>query len=709
MAGPVITTANAAGRQFSVNQNFAPNFTGFVNDLAATGYPIKDVQGYNNRNIEGTNTPSYHASGAAIDINPDENPVNGSTNFPANVSALAAKWGLGWGGNWSNKKDPMHFSAAKEEGGAYDMPHIPSGSQATFVSASQPNPDDALLNAYATSRTPAPTQNAPATAPSADDNLLNAYANSAPIQQAPDPSPAPQAASAASNGPSSVAPTPGDPSTVQGRLGVVYNGVVRGLHQGLDVPAEALARGADYVAGKFGYPTTQGQQTAATDQQFNQAYDADPANQGLGPAASRLAGNIVSTLPAAIASGGLASGAAQIGARAIGAASPIAGAAVAALPAMAGGVAAGATTAAQTGQPIGDAAAMGGALGAGAGIIGQGVNRLLSSSSPAVARAVDTYGIPLRAGQVSQNRLVRYLDDITAPQSSNLAQRQAVNTAAARTMGVSPEVAQAANLPANQVTPEIMQFAKGLNGGIMNGVESRTTILPEESGLLTNLAGIESSASKSPSAFGDIKPHLNDIIDTIAANNGTLPGKAYGELVAKGSPLDAALNSDNSTVRQYAGSIKSVLQDAMQSSATPADAAAYQQARLQYKNMMTLAPLVNKGIPGDISPLLLQGAANRSFKNNAFSGAGDLGELGDIAQTYLKAPPQSGTEPRTFIRNSLYADTKGLLQMGARMTAGTAVNRLLGASPVTGPFVQGNGGGVPSMLLLRNQLAPNPN
>ncbi len=100
------------------------------------------------------------------------------------------------------------------------------------------------------------------------------------------------------------------------RLSIVGNSVLRGLHQGLDVPAEALARGADWVAGKLGFASNQGAQTAAADAAFNQDYDANPLNQGIGPGAARLGGNLLATLPAAIATGGLASGAVGAGARA---------------------------------------------------------------------------------------------------------------------------------------------------------------------------------------------------------------------------------------------------------------------------------------------------------------------------------------------------------------------------------------------------------
>lgn len=103
------------GFTLTMNKSVIGRFTGFLNALAATGYKIKSIGTYANRNIAGTNTQSLHALGLAMDINPSENPVtyNGHniTNLPPNVGALAARYGIAWGGAWlGNKRDPMHFS-----------------------------------------------------------------------------------------------------------------------------------------------------------------------------------------------------------------------------------------------------------------------------------------------------------------------------------------------------------------------------------------------------------------------------------------------------------------------------------------------------------------------------------------------------------------------------------------------------------------------
>ena len=109
-------------REYVVAAQYANNFKGFVDELENSGYKIRSIGGYANRNIAGTGQKSFHSLGVAIDINPDTNPhlFDGRTvtDMPSNVSAMAAKYGLGWGGNWRTSKDTMHFSMASAEGGA---------------------------------------------------------------------------------------------------------------------------------------------------------------------------------------------------------------------------------------------------------------------------------------------------------------------------------------------------------------------------------------------------------------------------------------------------------------------------------------------------------------------------------------------------------------------------------------------------------------
>jgi hypothetical protein len=173
-----------SGAKFTVAKDAADAFTGFLSDLEDTGYKIdpKSSGGYNPRNIAGTNTPSQHAFGHAIDINPGSNPrgAKGPSDLPANVADLAAAHGLTWGGGWSgDTRDPMHFELSgkpvadaaapsvddlMKRMGAMSpsaAPPAPGGGAATPAESSAPSVDD-LMKRMDTLAKPPPSQPAPA-------------------------------------------------------------------------------------------------------------------------------------------------------------------------------------------------------------------------------------------------------------------------------------------------------------------------------------------------------------------------------------------------------------------------------------------------------------------------------------------------------------------------------------------------------------------
>jgi hypothetical protein len=65
---------------------------------------------YNPKLLAATSTapPSFHAYGAAIDINAPENPFGGTPTQDQRLVAVMEQWGLNWGGNFL-VPDGMHF------------------------------------------------------------------------------------------------------------------------------------------------------------------------------------------------------------------------------------------------------------------------------------------------------------------------------------------------------------------------------------------------------------------------------------------------------------------------------------------------------------------------------------------------------------------------------------------------------------------------
>jgi len=129
-----ISTKN--GLTAKVNSKVADRFQKLINWLEDKGYAINSLGGFVDRDVRGQGgVKSQHAYGAAIDINPNENPMGSKliTDMPKGINEFANSIGLGWGGNWSSKKDAMHFSAAKHEQGAgYSKGGISSGPKSGY-------------------------------------------------------------------------------------------------------------------------------------------------------------------------------------------------------------------------------------------------------------------------------------------------------------------------------------------------------------------------------------------------------------------------------------------------------------------------------------------------------------------------------------------------------------------------------------------------
>lgn len=113
-SGGIVPVTSPSGVKVNVAQDAAEDYAGFLKEMEDRGYKLDQSQtgGYNNRNIAGTNTPSQHAYGHAIDLNWNNNPrgASGKSDLPADVGEIAARHNLTWGGNWKgDTRDPMHF------------------------------------------------------------------------------------------------------------------------------------------------------------------------------------------------------------------------------------------------------------------------------------------------------------------------------------------------------------------------------------------------------------------------------------------------------------------------------------------------------------------------------------------------------------------------------------------------------------------------
>lgn len=299
----------------------------------------------------------------------------------------------------------------------------------------------------------------------------------------------------------------------------------------------------------------------------------------------------------------------------------------------------GAALGAATPEALGAVGRVGSAIG--------GLGGLGRTVSPEVADLADTaqtkYGIPLRSGQVmgaNGDRAAAYADSNLLGSSAkvranNDAQRQAFMRGVTGTYGDA----------SGDVSPEAMSAAKANVVAPMNDVASRTSLNADA--VQTRVSQIIGDAQK-VLPDNEVAPLLKLATSIGDVRTGPIiSGEAYQALTRTGAPLDRLIQSSDPNVSHYAGQIRDALDGELQASAAPEDVAALQNARFQYKNLMTVAKLAPKAdANGIISPALLRGAVSTQFKNQAFQGAGDLGELARIGQIFMKEPPQSGTAPR---------------------------------------------------------------
>lgn len=488
-----------------------------------------------------------------------------------------------------------------------------------------------------------------------------------------------------------------------------------GAKQGLEDVVSSLDPAAGWIeshipgvasAGKaLGLPSVA---DAAQKHETDQAVFNGTSGKSLAGTIGRIGGNIVGTAPMlmggeALLGSGLeaagAPGAAEFltgnAGRAV-AANPLTGAAAvpgnllmrgASLSAQ--GAVTGAGGAALTGQNPLTGAAGGAVLGPVGGVLGAGVRKVAQSIaptiSPAVARLAQTagnMGIPIRPSQISGSPFVKGMDSVlgkvpgSGMADANDVQRGAFMRAVGKTFGADSEA----------LTPEVMSKAKTDIGGTLNAVADRTRIHADDQ-LMNDLGQIEHEAPQALTE-SEAKPlglQINNILSKIKPD-GTIDGATYQALTRKGAPLDVAESNHDSNIAHYAGEIRKALDDALERSAHPDDLAALKAARLAYKNMKTVEPLVSKSADGTFSPALLNNRVSTSFKNRAYTGAGDLGDLAAIGQRFIKASPSSGTAEN----EKLF----GILALGGKLGVG-AVGAALGHSAgldLLGTGVAGAGG-----------------
>lgn len=337
-------------------------------------------------------------------------------------------------------------------------------------------------------------------------------------------------------------------------------------------------------------------------------------------------------------------------------------------------------------------------------------NRLVGTVDPNTAALAQTarnnFGIPVGAGEVSANPTVRFLNSVVnkLPGSGGGAHREATQTAFNRS------IAETFGENAERITPQVMARARDRIGAVFEDVATRTPTIQADPRFATDLRRTIRDAQATMSA-GEVEPlirQVQNIAGLVDPQTNTITGQVYQNLTRRGTPLDRAMQSPNPNIRNAARDIREALDDVMERSATPEAVADLQAARGQWRNLRTVEPLVAKAPTGDISPALLQGRVNTSFKGThgaAYGGGGDLKQLADIGQRFMKEPPSSGTAERGMLMHLLGGFGSGVAGLAAGLSPKEAAVAML--APVGGAAVGRGVGAALRSETLTNRLINN--
>ena len=325
------------------------------------------------------------------------------------------------------------------------------------------------------------------------------------------------------------------------------------------------------------------------------------------------------------------------------------------------------------------------------------VTPTISQDTAALAQKALDYGIPLRASQLSDSRFAKTVASVTkgvplsGARSFENTQVSAFNRAVAKTIGQD----------ADALTPEVIQAAhKDIGAKFNNVFAGRKVAVTDE--LVNGLATLESEAQQSLTGdhYKIVSNWLNKFTKDVE-RGGTIPGDRINSYR---SALTKQLSRTNNDAAPFLQDLQSLIVDASVNG-LPGGGAKLQEARLQWKNLKTIEPLVAKAEGGYISPSLLQGAVTNSKAAKSYHARGMSGELGDLArigQAFLKDKiPNSGTTERLIASGALPTSFLAPVSTASSVLGAKAFTMLDTAQPRVAKAVQ-------NALKTDSPFAPSP-
>jgi hypothetical protein len=354
-------------------------------------------------------------------------------------------------------------------------------------------------------------------------------------------------------------------------------------------------------------------------------------------------------------------------------------------------------------QPVasGESRGMNVATGAGAGVAGQAVGRLLgrairpvaSELSPeqqALASAARREGIPLSAGDATGSRPLQItesvLENLPLTSASQLAQREAQQRA------FTAAALKRAGIQSDSAGAQILGAQKNALGSELGSIAQRNSL--DMNPVVGKLGNIVDDASRHlpPDAAAKVSTMADKILEQID-KKGVMSGTNYQ---GWREPLRNMASKGDETSR-YFGQLRRALDDEFKAQLQGSDAQTFTDASRKYANLKTITHAMggagNLPAIGQISPAQLSSAiGNAMGREGKALGRGDLNELARIGQTFVKDKiPNSGTAQRQLIQSLLTTGAGSAIGGGAALASGNdpmkglAIGAGIGASGLAIP------------------------
>jgi hypothetical protein len=297
-------------------------------------------------------------------------------------------------------------------------------------------------------------------------------------------------------------------------------------------------------------------------------------------------------------------------------------------------------------------------------------------------------GVDLTAGQATGRQGLRYAEsELGGGKGVAMMERQGEQFTKA--------ALKRAGINANRATPEVMNQAFTRLGNEFDNLAARNNMPPnaklatDVAATVTDYAAMVPSAARAPI----IGKMANDMVN--AAQNG-ISGKQYQAYRSRLETM--ARSSKDPQLTTALRDIKESLDDAMErhlAASGSKDLGAWREVRNQYRNIIVLEQAASgageRAAEGIISPSALRNATvQKHGKRNYARGKGDFADLSRAGEATMKPLPQSGTAPRTAVRN-IGTSLPALLLGGAGATVSPemAIMGMLAGSGV--PYAMGRG------------------